>query len=152
MVNISSQNSGKPLTILVVEDDEDDYLLIENTLNKCGGKPVVNWVKNGEEAINYIFRKGEYEKLQASTRPSLIFLDIKMPKMNGLEATKIIKGNSDTKMIPVIIVSTSSHEKDVTNAYKNGANSFINKPIGRKEQDSFKSLLCSYWSSMVLFP
>ena len=143
---------GKNLVLLIVEDDEDDYLFISEAVKECNPNIDVRWAKCGEEALDYLFRKGNYTDSTISPSPDLIFLDIRMPRMDGLEVCQTIKGDSHKKNIPVIMLTTSNSPRDVTTAYEKGANSYITKPVGADQIAEFRKVVCFYWSSVVLIP
>jgi two-component system response regulator len=101
--------------------------------------------KDGEEALDYLFRRGQYADPQKSPRPTLIILDIKLPKLDGQEVLKIIKSDLGLKHIPVIVLTTTTQEEEIVKSYKNGANSYISKPIDPQEFfDKIKKLKI-YW-------
>ncbi len=116
----------KPIHILLVEDNDGDILLTTEALNE--GKIIftIKVVKDGWEAMQLLHNKYPY---QNEPGPDLVLLDLNMPKMNGIEVLKSIKQSDDLKHIPVIILSTSSFEKDILLCLENGANSFISKPL-----------------------
>ena len=135
--------------ILLVEDNEGDILLTTDALEE--GKVVnrISVVKDGKAAIDFLEKENGYEK---ATMPDLILLDVNLPKINGYEVLHYIKSSSKLKMIPVIILTTSSSERDITLAYKNCANCFITKPV---EIDNFLQVIRSienFWISIVHLP
>lgn len=148
----SAKSLKESVTVLVVEDDADDYSLLEGTVKNCCEKAMIHWVKDGDEAIDFLFRKGEYQDESLYSEPGLIFLDIRVPKKNGLEIAKIIKEDPRLKKVPTIMLTTSSSSSDVMNAYENGANSYLKKPEGSEEMEQFKKAIGLYWSSVVLYP
>ncbi|MBT3922723.1 MAG: response regulator [Nitrospina sp.] len=140
------------VSVLVVEDDADDYEFIENTVKGCCKKASVQWVRDGDQAVDYLFHRGKYEDEAQYPNPDLIFLDIRIPKKNGLEVAKIIKEDPRLKKLPTIMLTTSSSSKDILHAYENGANSYLKKPEGSQEIEWFKKAICLFWSPVVLFP
>ena len=140
------------VSVLVVEDDDDDYEFLESALQECCGDPNVNWVKDGDQAVDYLFRRGEYKDETQYPTPDLIFLDIRIPKKNGLEVAKIIKDDPVLKKLPTIMLPTSSAYADVVRAYEIGANNYLKKPGGSKEIEQFKKAICLFWSPVVLYP
>jgi CheY-like chemotaxis protein len=119
--------------ILLVEDNPLDAELTMRGLKDQKLANNIVWVKDGEEALDYIFRRGAYAERQERA-PRLILLDLKMPRLNGIEVTRIIKNDERTKRIPLVIMTSSREEQDVVQSYDLGANSFIVKPL------SFESL------------
>lgn len=140
------------VTVLVVEDDADDYSLLEGTVKNCCEKALIHWAQDGDAAIDYLFRNGEYQDETLYPEPGLIFLDIRVPKKNGLEIAKIIKKDPRLKKVPTIMLTTSSSSSDVLHAYENGANSYFKKPEGSEEMEQFKKAICLFWSSILLYP
>jgi CheY-like chemotaxis protein len=150
MISISRRTDE--LVVLIAEDDEDDFSFLEEAVKECNISTDVRWVKDGEEALDYIFRRDSYADPESSPRPDLIFLDICMPKKSGLDIVPEIKDHPDVKRVPVVMVTTSGHYTDVNEAYEKGANSYIKKPVGISQMDEFKKLICSYWSPLCLIP
>ena len=116
----------KPIHILLVEDNEGDVFLVTEALEE--GKIInkISVTRDGKEAMDFLDKKGKYENEQL---PDLILLDINLPKKNGHEVLEYIKGKDELKQIPVIMLTTSSSEKDILLSNKNHANSFITKPV-----------------------
>ena len=140
------------VSVLVVEDDVDDYNFIEAIVKGCSEEASIQWVQDGDQAVDYLFRKGEYQDETRYPDPDLVFLDIRIPKKNGLEVAKLIKKDPRLKKLPTIRLTTSSSSKDVLNAYENGANSYLKKPEGSDEIEQFKKAICLFWSPIVLYP
>jgi CheY-like chemotaxis protein len=134
--------------ILLVEDNEDDIELVLRTLRKnhIANKVVV--ARDGQEALDYIFGKQQTnnnDKLEISNYPYMILLDLKLPKVNGLEVVKVLKSNEKTKLIPVIMMTSSTEEVDMIESYKLGVNSYINKPVNFMDFARMISELGHYW-------
>ncbi|GBC81872.1 Response regulator rcp1 [bacterium HR10] len=119
----------KPILILLVEDNPDHVLIIKRALEMNNVLNEVRVVEDGQEALDYLYRRGKYADPDAAPRPGLILLDIKLPKMDGLEVLRRIKSDAVLKMIPVIMLTSSEQEADVVKSYLNGANSYVVKPI-----------------------
>ena len=145
-------SSKDTVSVLVVEDDADDYDFLKAILKSCCEKASIQWVQDGEQAVDYLFQKGEYQDETRYPAPDLVFLDIRLPKKNGLEVAKIIKEDPRLKKLPTIMLTTSSSSADVQNAYENGANSYLKKPEGSQEMEQFKKAICLFWSPIVLYP
>ncbi len=131
--------------ILLVEDNLNDAELTIRALKKNNLANNLFHVKDGAEALNFIYCKGEYNHRSNKSKPKLILLDLKMPKIDGMEVLKILKSDADTKHIPIVILTSSKEEKDLIISYELGANSFIQKPV---EFDKFvKSIvdIGMYW-------
>jgi len=116
----------KPANILLVEDNEGDIILTLEAFEESKIKTEISVVKNGQQALDYVFQKGEYSDAQ---RPDLILLDINIPIFNGHEVLKTIKEDNNLKKIPVVMLTTSSNPNDVDKAYENHANSYVKKPL-----------------------
>lgn len=135
----------KNVEILLVEDNPND---IELTIRAFGKNDLLNKifvVKDGVEAMDFLFRKGDYQELSDITGLKLILLDLKMPKMGGLEVLEKIKKNLKTKHLPVIILSSSKEESDIINAYHLGANSYLVKPVNYNKFAEMIREISSYW-------
>lgn len=115
--------------ILIVEDSPNDEKLIMIALKDAKITNEIDVVRDGEEALNFLFCKEKYAKRDQSELPQLILLDLKLPKIDGLEVLKEIRTSEITKRIPVVIMTSSREENDLVAGYDNGANSFVVKPI-----------------------
>lgn len=131
--------------ILLVEDNSDDVELTIRAFNKnhISNKMIV--ANNGVEAMDYLFGKGMYAGREIKDLPILIILDLNLPKINGLEVLKAIRQNEITKLLPVVILTSSKQEEDVIACYKLGANSYLPKPVDFKEFIETVKLLGLYW-------
>jgi CheY-like chemotaxis protein len=112
--------------ILLAEDNEGDILLTKEAFEECKVKTELSVVKNGQEALDFLYQRSEYPNVK---KPDLILLDINMPIFNGHEVLMKIKSDAKLKKIPVIMLTTSSNQKDITKAYENHCNSYIKKPL-----------------------
>jgi CheY-like chemotaxis protein len=133
----------KDVTLLLVEDNPDD---VELTLRVFKKHHVVNNIivaKDGEEALDVIFQHGKENKTQR--RPDLILLDLKLPKVDGLEVLRQVKSNSKTKHIPVVVLTSSKEEKDIVESYRLGVNSYIRKPVNFENFSEIVKQLSLYW-------
>jgi CheY-like chemotaxis protein len=119
----------KPILILLVEDNPDHVLIIKRALEMNNVLNEVRVVEDGQEALDYLYRRGKYADPDAAPRPGLILLDIKLPKVDGFEVLKRIKSDAVLKMIPIIMLTSSEQEADIVKSYLNGANSYVVKPI-----------------------
>lgn len=120
---------NKFVQLLLVEDREPDAELAMMTLQDNNLVNNIHWVKDGQEAIDFLFGQGEYIDRIDATNPRLVLLDLKMPKVDGLEVLKAIRSNEKTRSIPVVVMTTSREEQDLVQAYDLGVNSYIVKPV-----------------------
>jgi len=131
--------------ILLVEDNADDEELTIRTLQKNHLKNKIIVVRDGVEALDYLFGTGKYQDRDLSVVPVLIMLDIKLPKLSGLEVLRKIKADSRTNLIPVVILTSSDEERDLVESYKLGANSYVRKPVDFAEFQKSVRQLALYW-------
>jgi two-component system response regulator len=131
--------------ILLVEDNPEDLALALFALKKVPMPCRVQTVRDGEEALNFVFGRGPFSNVSPPPRPRLILLDLKLPKLTGLEVLRELKKNGSTRGIPVVIMTSSSQEKDLLECYEEGANSYIQKPIDFSEFQSIINGIGSYW-------
>ena len=145
-------NGNDPINILLVEDNEDHIELTRRALKENDLANHMYTVKDGQEALDFLYRKGEYADKTKSPRPGLILLDVKMPKVDGFEVLKQIKNDPDLKLIPVIMLTTSSREEEIVKGYENGANSYVTKPVDFREfADRIKNIRL-YWVLVNTLP
>ena len=138
-----------PIHILLVEDNEGDILLTTEALHEGKITNTISVVKDGWEAIQFLEKNGKYSSQQ---HPDLILLDINLPKMNGHEVLKAIKTNEKTKHIPVIMLTTSSSEKDIFDSYQNYVNCYITKPVDVSDFLEVVSSIENFWITVVQLP
>ena len=131
--------------ILIVEDNPDDEALTIRALrkNNIGNRLVV--VRDGVEALDFLFCTGTYADRDARDLPQTILLDLKLPKMDGLEVLKRIRADKRTSLLPVVILTSSKEEQDLLQSYKNGANSYVRKPVNFNEFLDAARQLGLYW-------
>jgi len=131
--------------ILIVEDDPRDAELTLRALRKNNLANHVYVAEDGEEALDFFFCRGKFAGRNINAPPKVVLLDLKLPKLNGLEILKAIKGDDRTKHIPVVIVTSSKEEPDVKRAYELGVNSYVVKPVDFDKFVSAMSSLGLYW-------
>lgn len=131
--------------ILLVEDNPYDAELTLNALKINNLDSKVYWVENGEQALDFLFGRGEYTGQDISIKPKLILLDLKLPKENGMEVLEKIKSDEKMKTIPVVILTSSKETSDIKKCYKLGVNSFVVKPVDSEEFTKSVSELGLYW-------
>ncbi|MGZ3921473.1 MAG: response regulator [Bacteroidia bacterium] len=121
--------NSNEIEIILVEDNPDDAALTKRAFKTSGISNNLIHLKNGEEALDFIFSGGTYDNQTFSAFPKIILLDLKMPKVNGMEVLEKIKTNEKTKSIPVVILTSSAEDPDIKKCYDLGANSYIVKPV-----------------------
>lgn len=120
----------KAVEILLIEDNPSDAKLTIRALQKNRLCNSIVHLSDGAEALDFIFARGHYEGRNVENRPKMVLLDLKMPKVSGLEVLKQIKGDERTRMIPVIVMTSSKDDKDISSCYQMGVNSYVVKPVG----------------------
>ena len=130
---------------LLVEDNPDDVDLTLRAFEKNNISNKVIVTGDGAEALDYLYAKGKYAQRNVKDLPVLVLLDLKLPKIDGLEVLKKIRQSELTKFIPVVILTSSSQEEDVVNGYKLGANSYVRKPVNFNDFQQVIKLLGLYW-------
>ena len=135
----------KDKIILLVEDSPDDITLTLRSLRKNNILNEVVVAKDGVEALDYLFGTGIYAGRDTSLTPVVTLLDLKLPKIDGLEVLKRVRGNERTKLIPIVILTSSKEEKDLINGYSLGANSYIRKPVDFEQFNEAIRQLGLYW-------
>lgn len=142
----------RPLHIMVAENDEDDRALVTFAFADCKSLNYIHFVEDGEQLLTYLNQCGPSDVVTPTSRPDLILLDLDMPKMNGHEALRAIKGAPHLRSIPVVIFTTSRAVQDINSAYNVGANSFINKPSTYEGMVQAMTILTEYWAEIAELP
>jgi CheY-like chemotaxis protein len=142
-----------PITILVCDDDEDDRMLTQQALQDAHVSNSIRFVEDGEQLLDYLYQRGAYGgELGLAPRPGLILLDLNMPKLDGREALRTIKGDPSLCDIPVVVLSTSHLDEDIARSYQLGVNSFITKPVTFTGLVEAMNVLGRYWLEIVELP
>ena len=139
-------------TLLLADDDPDDRMLVNDALEEADWSVDLREVEDGDELIDYLRRRGRYANPSESPRPGLILLDLKMPGRGGLQTLEEIKKTNVLRRIPVVVLTTSSAEEDITGAYDLGANSYIIKPSSFSTLVEMMQALEKYWLDVVRLP
>jgi two-component system, response regulator len=136
---------SEPIDIVLVEDNPDDAEMAIRALRKNHIVNTILHLQDGEEALDYLFAIGSYEGRRITEIPKVILLDLKMPKVDGLEVLKKIKSDERTKIIPVVLLTSSKEDKDISEGYRLGVNSYIVKPVGFENFVKAVSEIGVYW-------
>lgn len=142
----------KPAVILLVEDDPGDQELTRRALEDGGVAHELHVVDDGEEALDYLFRRGRYAVSDDCPRPDLILLDLNLPKVNGRQVLEQLHNDTNLCHIPVVILTTSQLEKDIQQCYDSGASSYIVKPVGIDDFIRVVHCIGEYWFDIVRLP
>jgi two-component system, response regulator len=133
------------IEILLVEDNPSDAELTLHALRKSKVANQIQLVRDGEEALDFLFCRGAFSSRRFDRAPRLILLDLKLPKVDGLQVLEHIKGDARTKAIPVIILTSSKEDRDLVSGYKLGVNSYVQKPVNFAEFQKVVEQLGMYW-------
>jgi two-component system response regulator len=131
--------------ILLVEDTDDDIELTLRAFRKSDLVNTVTVVRDGVEALDYLFATGEYAGRDSSLQPDLVLLDIKLPRVDGLQVLERLRANPRTKLLPVVVLTSSIEPKDLVTCYTLGANSYVRKPIDFQQFAKALQQIGSYW-------
>ena len=137
--------------ILLVEDNPCDAELALRALKKHNLANRVEWVKDGEQALDYLFRRSIYAD-RSKHMPRVVLLDLRLPKIDGIEVLRQIRANFDTKELPVVVLTSSKEERDIFDTYKLGVNSFVSKPVAFDEFAKVVADLGMYWALVNRVP
>ncbi len=133
------------LNILLVEDNQQDEMLILRSLRKVNLANQVDVVRDGQQALDYLFHEGEFAEDGRVGLPAVVLLDINLPRVNGLEVLTRLRGDQRTRTIPIVVLTSSDEEDDRLKSYENGANSFVRKPLDFTEFAQAVAHLGVYW-------
>ncbi len=143
---------GNPVRVLAAEDDADDRLLIQEAFEELHLSNQLEFVEDGVQLMDYLYRRGAYEILAGEPLPGLLLLDLNMPRKDGREALKEIKADPDLRRIPVVALTTSKAEEDILRTYDLGVNSYITKPVSFDGLIATVRELTNYWLQIVMLP
>jgi two-component system, response regulator len=143
---------SKPITILLADDDADDRMLTRDAFEESRIRNVLETVNDGEELMDYLNHRGKYSGDAARPHPSLILLDLNMPRKDGREALREIKTSPTLRNIPVVVLTTSKAEEDILRTYDLGVNSFIIKPVTFDGMVDVIRTIGKYWFELVELP
>ena len=137
--------SGEPILVLLIEDNSDHAELVMRTIKNHRIPTRIQHLSDGEIALDYLLRRNTFSDPEKSPRPHMVLLDLRLPRVDGLEVLRIVKQDVDLRQIPVVILTTSEAERDVQAAYDNHVNSYLVKPAGFEEFSSMMNDLGTYW-------
>lgn len=143
---------AEPVDILLVEDNQTDVELALRALKKSGLANNIFVVNDGEEALDFLFCKNKFENRNPNHPPKVILLDLKLPKVDGLQVLRILKADEEKKIIPVIVLTSSNQEKDMIDSYKLGVNSYIRKPVDFDQFIGAVNQIGYYWLLLNQLP
>lgn len=138
--------------ILLVEDNPDDLELALRAFRKHNLAERVAVVRDGAEALDYLFRRGDYSHLTEEAKPRIVLLDLDLPRLHGLEVLRRIRGDERTRHIPVVVLSSSSDRQDLSDSYRIGTNSYVVKPVDGSDFEMAVASLGSYWVELNQAP
>jgi CheY-like chemotaxis protein len=144
--------NGDPLVILLVEDDPAHAEIVRRNLEDFRVANRIVHVEDGQAALDYLFRRNGYADPNTSPRPSLILLDMRLPKVDGMEVLQQIRQDDELKLLPVIVLTTSAAENDVVGAYTQGATSYLVKPVDIEGFTKMMEAFGFYWLAWNRFP
>jgi len=147
-----TNTNNQPIDILLVEDNEADIKVTLRAFDKAKIKNNISVARDGEEAIDYIYHQNKYTDKKKFPLPDLILLDIQLPKLDGFAVLKRLKEDDKLKLIPVVMLTSSKSEEDVIESYRDGAVSFIQKPVDYKEFEKVVDGFNFYWNIINKFP
>ena len=137
------------VTILCAEDDPEDRMLVEDAMEDSRLVNELHFVEDGEELLDYLYRRGKYTELSNMPLPGLILLDLNMPKKDGREALEEIKADPDLRRIPIVVLTTSKAEEDILRTYDMGVSGFVVKPVTFETLVSIMKTVSKYWFEIV---
>jgi CheY-like chemotaxis protein len=138
--------------ILLVEDNPVDQELIRRAVEKTDIRKELRIVEDGEEALDYLFRRGKYQAPVTSPRPDLLLLDLNLPRVSGHRVLEEIRADAKLRPMPVLVLTTSRQEKDIIRSYELGCNSFITKPAGFDQLTGLVQAIEKYWFETAVLP
>jgi len=144
--------ASRPQTILVVEDSDDDFFATARAFKKAGLANPVQRCTNGDQALDYLYRRGEYADPSKSPAPGLVLLDLNLPGTDGREVLRRLKLDPVLHKLPIIVLTTSSAEQDIQRCYDYGANSYVQKPVDLQGFVLAMTRLKEYWFEVAVLP
>ncbi len=143
---------NNPASILLVEDNRQDELLILRSLSKVDLASRFDVARDGQQALDYLFQEGEFAGRKGRDLPTLVILDISLPRVSGLEVLARLRAHSRTTLLPVVMLTSSDEEQDLIGSYQNRCNSFVRKPLDFAKFTETVASLGSYWLATNRMP
>lgn len=137
--------SNELTRILLVEDNQDHAELVQRSLEDVEWRHSITHVKDGEEALDYLLRRGRYADPAASPRPDVVFLDLRLPRVDGLEVLRQVKEQPELREIPVVVLTTSDADRDLVDAYQRNVNAYVVKPVEFAELEQMLRDAGAFW-------
>ena len=144
--------NSKPITILLAEDDEEDRYLIGEALDEGRVPHRLYVVENGEQLLDYLYRRGKYADLEQWPVPDLILLDLNMPRKDGREVLEEIRFDPELRRTPIVVLTTSSADEDIVRSYDQGVSGFVTKPVTFRELMEVMKSIGTYWGKTSTLP
>ena len=141
-----------PFSILMADDDADDCLLVREALRESGEPHALAIVRDGQQLLDYLRHRGEFEQSPSAPRPDLILLDLKMPRKDGREALSELKADPRLRSIPIVVLTTSTARDDIGFCYRMGVNSYVTKPSTFRGLVELITTISKYWFELVELP
>ncbi len=138
--------------ILIVEDSDDDFFAMQRAFKKAGLLNPIRRCTNGEQAVDYLFRRGEFADPDTAPRPSIILLDLNLPGLDGRDVLRMVKSNAELRKIPVIVLTTSTARQDIERCYADGPNSYVHKPVDIHGLFLAITRLKDFWFGIAVLP
>lgn len=145
-------NLNATQTILIVEDSDDDFFATERAFKKSGLRNPIKRCVTGDQALDYLYHRGEFSALETVLSPGIILLDLNLPGTDGREVLHVLKSDPTRRKIPVIVLTTSNAEQDIERCYAEGANSYVQKPVSMAGFVEAISRLREYWFEVAVLP
>ena len=149
---MTMNNQKTKMLVLVAEDDLEDQLLIQDAFEESGLQHELRFMNDGEELLAYLYQDGPYTDVAKAPMPDLLLLDLNMPRRDGREVLSILKADPERRRIPVVVMTTSNAEEDISKSYDLGVNSYIVKPVSFDGLMDVVQSLETYWFKHVKLP
>ena len=146
------KENSKAIVVVIADDDPEDRMLIDDAFEESRLANTLVFVEDGEELMDYLYRRNGFSDPSVSPWPGLILLDLNMPRMDGREALKEIKSDPGLRKIPIVVMTTSKADEDIVRSYDLGVNSFITKPVSFEGLVDVVKTLGRYWFQIVELP